>query len=176
MPCYRSKICCAHRVEPVAKRPRKVLTAEEKVEAKVKRAVNKTLRENRAQWESTLPRAWVEGNTPFRHWVGTHIMFKSDAKQSFSLTETEILTLPHESVPGSFKTYFSLPAVKALQQRKFAAGALLAVGVKNDYLRCVLRSQSSGGRRKKANFECIHSGDVRTYEHLYGREQGARLI
>ncbi|KAJ6480665.1 hypothetical protein C8R47DRAFT_1135463 [Mycena vitilis] len=169
MPCYRSKICCAHRVEPVAKRPRKVLTAEEKVEAKAKRAVNKTLRENRAQ-------AWVEGNTPFRHWVGTHIMFKSDAKQSFSLTETEILTLPHESVPGSFKTYFSLPAVKALQQRKFAAGALLTVGVKNDHLRCVLRSQSSVGRRKKANFECIHSGDVRTYEHLYGREQGARLI
>ncbi|KAJ7118099.1 hypothetical protein C8R44DRAFT_878734 [Mycena epipterygia] len=79
------------------KRPKKILTAEEKEDAKIKRAMNKMLRENRTEWQATLPKPWVEGASPFHH----PIMFKSDAKKAFSLTEEEILTLRHESIPAS---------------------------------------------------------------------------
>ncbi|KAJ7452787.1 hypothetical protein B0H11DRAFT_1653545, partial [Mycena galericulata] len=124
MPKYsRSKMCTdsEYRPKPVIKRPRKNLTEEEKEEAKIKRAVNKVLRANRKKWEATLPKPWIEGANPFRHPTETYVMFKSDAKKAFSLTEGEILTLPHESIPGSFKTYFALADAQALQQRKLAA-------------------------------------------------------
>ncbi|KAJ6575740.1 hypothetical protein DFH09DRAFT_1455138 [Mycena vulgaris] len=108
---------CAYHVEPVVKRPKKILTEDEKQDAKMKREINKVLKENRGEWEAMLPAPWVESST-FRHPAGTRLMFKSDAKKAFGLTEGEILTLRHESVPVSPKTYFALADVKALQQGK----------------------------------------------------------
>ncbi|KAJ7159211.1 hypothetical protein C8R43DRAFT_1233989 [Mycena crocata] len=173
MPRYRSNMCCAHAVPPpVVKRPKKILTEDEKEEAKLKRAANKVLRDNMKEWKTTLPAQWVEGATVFRHPYGTHVMFKSDAKKAFSLTETEILTLPHESIPGSFKTYFALTDAKALQRRKFDSGALSSVGVKGN-LR-VLRAMPDSGRRKKANFWEFHDGDAAQYERSFGPD--ARTI
>jgi hypothetical protein len=93
-------------------------------------------------------------------------MFKSDAKKTFGLTEAEILTLRHESVPASPKTYFALADAKALQQRKFAAGALLETDVKGTMR--VLKSTTSTGRRCKANFREFYNGDARVFKHLYG--------
>jgi hypothetical protein len=71
MPSYRSKMCCAHR-EPTVKRPRKVLTAEEKEDAKLKRDINKMMKENRVEWEATL-QPWVEGASAFRHPAGIYV-------------------------------------------------------------------------------------------------------
>ncbi|KAJ6536927.1 hypothetical protein B0H19DRAFT_1079328 [Mycena capillaripes] len=166
MPARRSKICCGCRAKPGAKQPKQVLTEAEKEGAKIKREANKIYKEHRREWEATLPKAWVEGVTPFRHPCGTHVMFKSDSKKAFNLTEAEILTLPHESVPGPPKTYFALAAARDLQQRKFAAGSLLASGVKGD-LR-VLKATNDIGRRREANFWCFHVGDEGSYERWYG--------
>ncbi|KAJ7105506.1 hypothetical protein C8R44DRAFT_745672 [Mycena epipterygia] len=135
MPACRSKMCCAYRMEPVVKRPRKVHTEVEKEETKAKHGEQESERKPH-------PKA-------------------------FSLTENEILTLPHESILGSPKTYFALADAKALQRCKLAAGTLLETGVKDGYLR-VLRSETDEGRRKKANFWCIHEGDARLYERRLG--------
>ncbi|KAF7356431.1 hypothetical protein MVEN_00976000 [Mycena venus] len=145
---------CAYRTEPVVKRPKKVLTESEKEDAKFERAVNKMLKETRGEWEAALPKPWEEGATTFRHPAGTHVMFKSDAKKAFNLTEREVLTLPHESIPASPKTYFALADIRALQQRKFVAGALLDTDLKGQ-LR-VLKSTTNTGRRCKANFVCLY--------------------
>ncbi|KAJ7190568.1 hypothetical protein GGX14DRAFT_579735 [Mycena pura] len=51
-------------------------------------------------------------------------MFKNDAKKAFSITEAESFTIPHESIAGSPKTYFAIETMKALQQRRVAAGAI----------------------------------------------------
>ncbi|KAJ7618215.1 hypothetical protein DFH06DRAFT_1107312 [Mycena polygramma] len=165
MPAYRSKMCCAYSAEPAPKRARKVLTEDEKEDAKFKREVNNMLKENRGEWEATLPKAWVEGAMTFRHPAGTHVMFKSDAKKAFGLTEAEILTIPHESIPSSPKTYFALADAKALQQRKLAAGAILEADVKGTWR--VMKSSTNTGRRCKANFSSFYDGDARVYEHLY---------
>lgn len=45
------------------------------------------------------------------------------AKTAFGLTEQEILTLPHESITQSRKTFFSYRDVRNLAIRKFNAGA-----------------------------------------------------
>ncbi|KAJ7493879.1 hypothetical protein FB451DRAFT_1164744 [Mycena latifolia] len=131
------------------------------------RVMNKMLKENRGEWEleATLPQLWAEGYIPFRHLTGTHVMFKSDAMKAFGLTEMEILTLRHESVPASPKTYFALADAKTLQQRKFAAGSLLVLDVKGN-LR-VLESTTSTGRRCKGNFWDMYNGDARVYERTY---------
>ncbi|KAJ7120644.1 hypothetical protein C8R46DRAFT_929198, partial [Mycena filopes] len=129
---------------------KKILADEEKAEAKVKREISKALAERRVEWEATLPGPWVEGATPFRHLAGTHVMFKSDAKKAFSLTEREILTLRHEAIPASPKTYFAVADVRALQRRKYIAGALLSAEPKGKWR--VLKVTTSSGRRKKANF------------------------
>ncbi|KAJ7060761.1 hypothetical protein C8F01DRAFT_1369684 [Mycena amicta] len=109
---------------PSHEKRKHVMSAEDCALAKEKRERNKALNDVRQLWDATLPDAWVPGSTRFRHQNGTAVMFKSDAKKSFGLTEREILTLPHESIPGSLKTYFDLSAVRALHHRKFEAGAL----------------------------------------------------
>ncbi|KAJ7706623.1 hypothetical protein B0H16DRAFT_1746844 [Mycena metata] len=149
-------------------------------EAKVKRAINKGLKERRAEWTTTLPGPWVEGATPYRHLAGTHVMFKSDAKKAFGLTEAEILTLPHESIPGSLKTYFDVDDARALQMRKFAAGALLSVEPTGRWR--VLKATTSEGRRRKANFYEIHDAEAFLYVHWFRRDPkrhtsaGTRLV
>jgi hypothetical protein len=95
-------------------------------------------------------------------------MFKSHAKMAFRLTEQEILTLPHESIPGSFKTYYAFHAVKALHSRKFIAGALADRELKGN-LR-MLRATTDTGRRCKANFYEFYYGDSDRdrYERMWG--------
>ncbi|KAJ7106847.1 hypothetical protein C8R43DRAFT_1243760 [Mycena crocata] len=166
MPSYRSKMSCSYRAEPVVKRPKRILTEDEKEDAKMKREINKMVKESRTKWESTLPGAWIAGPNAYRHPANTYVMFKSDAKKSFSLTETEILTLRHESIPSSPKTYFALADVKALQKRKFDAGALLEMDVKGTWR--VSKSTTSTGRRCKANFSEVYNGDARVFELMYG--------
>ncbi|KAJ7060791.1 hypothetical protein C8F01DRAFT_1140890 [Mycena amicta] len=135
---WRVTSSCGFR--PSNEKRKHVMSAEDRALAKEKRERNKALKDARQLWEATLPDAWVPGSTRFRHQNGTavsfwgvatrlcaegiiQVMFKSDAKKSFGLTEREILTLPHESIPGSPKTYFDLSAVRALHHRKFEAGA-----------------------------------------------------
>ncbi|KAJ7106863.1 hypothetical protein C8R43DRAFT_1045353 [Mycena crocata] len=170
MPSYRSKMSCAYRAEPLVKRPKKILTEDEKEDAKMKREINKMVKESRTKWESTLPGAWIEGPNAYRHprkhLCESPVMFKSDAKKSFSLTETDILTLRHESIPSSLKTYFALADVKALQKRKFDAGALLEMDVKGTWR--VSKSMTSAGRRCNANFSEVYNGDARVFELMYG--------
>ncbi|KAJ7130697.1 hypothetical protein C8R46DRAFT_1048810 [Mycena filopes] len=160
MPPYRSKTCCAHHARPVVKRPKKVLNEEEKAEAKVKREINKALKDKRVEWEATLPGPWREGAAPFRHLAGTHVMFKSDAKKAFTLTEREILTLRHESIPASPKTYFAVADVRALQRRNSEPQGNWRV----------LKATTSSGRRKKANFWEFYNDDAGMYERWYGLE------
>ncbi|KAF9011566.1 hypothetical protein BDZ89DRAFT_1225173 [Hymenopellis radicata] len=126
--------------------------------------INKLMKENRVAWEATL-QPWVKGASAFRHPAGTYVMFKSDAKKTFGLMEAEMLTLRHGSVPGSPKTYFALADANSLQQRKFAAHALLETGVKGSI--SVLKSTTSTGRWCKANFRQFYDGDARLFGHLY---------
>lgn len=187
---------CAYRAAPVVKRPKKILTEEEKEDAAIKREVNKMLKEGKKEWEASLPKPWVEGPTPFRHHPGTMVsenfhasnrvitaafltfslaaqcMFKSDAKKAYSLTEQEILTLPCESIPASPKTYYSHADVKAMQKRKVEAGALFSDEVKGP-LR-LLQALTNTGRRCKGNFLEVHSDiDPRVYEMIYGDKKVA---
>ncbi|KAF9011568.1 hypothetical protein BDZ89DRAFT_1225178 [Hymenopellis radicata] len=67
--------------------------------------------------------------------------------------------------PGSPKTYFALADANSLQQRKFAARALLETGVKESI--SVLKSTTSTGRWCKANFRQFYDGDARLFGHLY---------
>jgi hypothetical protein len=76
MPAFCSKMrCIGYVTEPAPKKPRvkKVLTDAEKDEAALKRNVNKLLRENKKEWESTL-KPWV-GSESTRWPVGTLVSF-----------------------------------------------------------------------------------------------------
>ncbi|KAF7344294.1 hypothetical protein MVEN_01720900 [Mycena venus] len=133
-------------------RVRVVRTDAEKEEAKGKRAMNKTFKENRTQWEPNLPKPWIEGCIPpFAMLLERMSCSKNGANKAFSLTENEFLTLLHESIPSSLKTYFALADAKPQQRRQLAAGALLEGGVDGGYLR-VLRWENDEGGRKMANF------------------------
>ncbi|KAJ6497679.1 hypothetical protein C8R45DRAFT_1129820 [Mycena sanguinolenta] len=48
------------------------------------------------------------------------------ALHALKLTETEILTHPHETIANSFKSYCTLADIQDLARRKFLAGAALA--------------------------------------------------
>ncbi|KAK7046370.1 hypothetical protein R3P38DRAFT_2873487 [Favolaschia claudopus] len=167
MPAYRSKMCCAYLNDdlltkrPRAPRPKKILTAEEKEEAKVKRAANKALKERRVAWEATLPTPLKE-DPNFRHREGTLLTFKKDAMKCFGLTEREVATVRYEPARYSIKQYYALADVQALHQRKFAAGALLSAELKGT-LR-VLECLSSGGHRGKSNWDYIYDGDARLWK------------
>ncbi|KAF7299963.1 hypothetical protein HMN09_01004200 [Mycena chlorophos] len=109
--------------KPRVKRPTPVLTPEQRQAAKEKREANKGLREARKEWEATLV-PWVAGILEYRHREGTHVMFKTDARKLFGLTEKEIATLPYESSYASCgqKSFHALKAVRELHRRKVAAG------------------------------------------------------
>ncbi|KAJ7060780.1 hypothetical protein C8F01DRAFT_1083748 [Mycena amicta] len=158
---------------PSHEKKKHVMSAEDRALAKEKRERNKALNDARQLWDATLPDAWVPGSTRFRHQNGTAVMFKSDAKKSFGLTEREILTLPHESIPGSLKTYFDLSAVRALHHRKFEAGALFEeIDHRFTFIR-VLLSSGAGSRQSKKNFfdPHPHTGTtLKMHDALYGPE------
>ena len=74
------------------------------------------------------------------------------AKKAFSLTEAEMLTLPHESITNSPKT-FALDAIKALARRKHRAGALLMDPVDQAMLNAtVWKKIEDNGRRNRTNW------------------------
>ncbi|KAF8210552.1 hypothetical protein K438DRAFT_1809892 [Mycena galopus ATCC 62051] len=119
MPVYRTKMRCAYADPlPVVKKPRapKIqLTADEKEAAKIQRGVNQVLREKKKEWEATL-KPWT-GDERTRLPLNALALFKSDDRY---------LTLPHETIANSFKSYYALDCVKDLARRKFLAGAMLA--------------------------------------------------
>ncbi|KAF5331749.1 hypothetical protein D9758_017195 [Tetrapyrgos nigripes] len=49
-------------------------------------------------------------------------MYKSDAKSQYALTDTDLLSLPHESIPP--KSFFKYHDVRDLAKRKWEAGAM----------------------------------------------------
>jgi hypothetical protein len=53
--------------------------------------------------------------------LGTDTFFL--AKSAYGLTDKEMATLKHESIPRSAKTFFSQEDAKNLARRKFIAGA-----------------------------------------------------
>ncbi|KAK7462208.1 hypothetical protein VKT23_007813 [Stygiomarasmius scandens] len=131
MPAQRTKIRCAfaEEAEPKAKKPRaprKALTEEEKEEAKEKREARKALKEAKKEWEESLV-PWKRDEL-FRWPSGTLGMYKSDAKSSYSLTENDLASLPHESIANSPKTFYRYHDVEELAMKKWANGAM-----KDDY-------------------------------------------
>ncbi|KAF7351139.1 hypothetical protein MSAN_01676400 [Mycena sanguinolenta] len=122
--------CVATTQTPPRKKSRdrehkKQVTPEEKEAAKTKRSATEVLQEKKEEWAAGL-KPWT-GDERMRWPLGTLALFKADAKGAFKLTEAEMLTLPHESIPNSGKSYsyYALSDVKALARRKFLAGASL---------------------------------------------------
>jgi hypothetical protein len=83
------------------------------------------------------------------------------AKKAFSLTEAEMLTLPHECIANSPKSYFPLDAVKALARRKYEAGALLSDPVDDAMLSAaVWKKSQDNGRRNKGNWTVLSEWQI----------------
>ncbi|KAI0784482.1 hypothetical protein C8Q75DRAFT_779096 [Abortiporus biennis] len=53
--------------------------------------------------------------------VGTKVMFKSDAKKPYGLTEKEILSLPFNGFANSSKRIYSVEQLEKLAEKKFEA-------------------------------------------------------
>ncbi|KII85454.1 hypothetical protein PLICRDRAFT_56695 [Plicaturopsis crispa FD-325 SS-3] len=164
MPPVRSrKMRCAFRESPPpkARKPRapmKVLTEEEKADAEIEKEVRKMGREMKKDWDAQLGKAWTPDST-FRFPIGTIAMYKSDAKSAYKLTEAEMLTLPHESIPLSPKTFYAQDAIVDLAQRKLDAGAMkidfmMPSSLMNFTIRRFKKSDNDN-RRRKANFSQI---------------------
>lgn len=85
------------------------------------------------------------------------------AKKAFKLTDTELLTLPHEQIVSSPKSYYALKDVKALARRKYQAGALLEdLSGDPDVIECagVRKKWQDNGRRNKGNWHEASSFEV----------------
>jgi hypothetical protein len=108
--------CIGYATEPAPKKPRvkKVLTDAEKDEAAVKRDVNKLLKENKKEWESTL-KPWV-GSKSTRWPVGTLVRLSfffwngvaSDVSDPTRQCTRVMVTSPHVF---STRQYPSSPAL-----------------------------------------------------------------
>ncbi|KAF8347262.1 hypothetical protein F5887DRAFT_51143 [Amanita rubescens] len=158
MPAFRKPRCIGYASEPKP-RVKRVLTEAEKGEAAMKRNINKLLKPARKEWEATL-KPWVH-NESLRLPIGTLAMYKSDAKKAFTLTESEMLTLPHESIANSPKTFFALDAIKALARRKHQAGALLMDPVDQAMLNAtVWKKTEDNGRRNRTNWSVASDLEV----------------
>ncbi|KAJ6497682.1 hypothetical protein C8R45DRAFT_983850 [Mycena sanguinolenta] len=107
MPAYRSNMRCTY-TDSSAKKSRdrehkKQPTPEEKAAAKTKRSATEVLQEKQEEWTARL-RPWT-GDERMRWPLGTLALSKSDAKNAFKLTEAELLTLAHESIPNSGRSH-----------------------------------------------------------------------
>ncbi|KAG8987664.1 hypothetical protein FRB94_001575 [Tulasnella sp. JGI-2019a] len=97
-------------------------------------------------------------------------MYKSDTKNAFKLTEKEIMTLPHECIPGSAKTFFSCADAKDLALRKSAADADKDVGAISPGLsfvgvQGVFRKTDDNNRSRRKNFVPTFAGYVDPSEY-----------
>ncbi|EIM79316.1 uncharacterized protein STEHIDRAFT_163836 [Stereum hirsutum FP-91666 SS1] len=101
-------------LQPKAKAaPRKKATSEEI-------AKRKAMAEKKKVWIASLIE-WKDpfnGGRPYQQVKGTMCMFKSDGKHAYGLTEQEILTLPHETIQNSRKSYYACADLGALSLRK----------------------------------------------------------
>jgi hypothetical protein len=95
--------------------------------------------------------------------------------KSFSLTETEMLTLEHESIVSSPKSFFLLDLVQDLAHRKCDAGALLTNPVDEAMLHArVWKKTQDNGRRNRTNWSELHEMYIpgsqlnRMFEARYG--------
>ncbi|TFY81263.1 hypothetical protein EWM64_g2753 [Hericium alpestre] len=127
MPPYRRKMRCAGydaepkpKAAPKAKTPRAAprtkLSDEEKAQKREEAAKKKALTEKKKEWKATL-KPW-NVDTTFKLGVGGMAMYKSDAKHAYGLTEEEILTLPHESIACSPKTFYACQTAADLSLKK----------------------------------------------------------
>ncbi|KAF7304040.1 hypothetical protein MIND_00635300 [Mycena indigotica] len=186
MPARRRRYSCIHAVpEPAprtrATRPKPLLSEAERIAAKAKRAQNKVLREARKLWEAALPDAWTEPGSsrsaPFRHPRGTHVMYRSDAKKAFGLTEREILTLPHETIPCAWavKTYFALRDIRALHHRKVQADAHAQPqqDMRLVYVRVLERTGTRDWQTQK-NYDVLGEMTLFEYDRRYSPEGVAK--
>ncbi|KAI0051479.1 hypothetical protein FA95DRAFT_1554571 [Auriscalpium vulgare] len=164
----RQKMRCAYAdpyEAPVkAKKPRappKKLTPEEKEEKQKLAAEKKAHAAKKKEWETALTPWVVDKDVRFS--IGTLAMFKSDAKAAYGLTEKDILSIRHECIPNSLKTFFACADVGALALRKqkffdptFEMPAKdskkqLSPGL-IDAPRCLFKKTADDNRRRKANF------------------------
>ncbi|KIM40247.1 hypothetical protein M413DRAFT_11730 [Hebeloma cylindrosporum] len=120
---YAEEAGAAAKLAKAAKprQPKKVLTPEEKEAAALEKEERKKVRKAKETWEATLV-PWVP-NDAFRFPLKTTVLYKSDAKSAYGLTDKEMATLKHESIPRSAKTFFAQEDAKNLARRKFMAGA-----------------------------------------------------
>ncbi|KAI0310679.1 hypothetical protein OF83DRAFT_839404 [Amylostereum chailletii] len=171
MPAYRrTKSLCAYAdpydlpSSPKVKKPRappKKLTPEEREEKKALAAEKKAVSERKKEWEATLT-PWAV-DTSVRFALNTMAMFKSDARAAYSLTEKEMLTLRHECIPGSAKTFFACVDVGqlALRKAKFFDPSFVipprdptktvSPGIKN-LPRRLFEKKNDSNKSRKANF------------------------
>ena len=85
------------------------------------------------------------------------------AKRAFKLTDADLLTLPHEQIAASPKSYYALRDVQNLARRKFHAGALFEDLSSNpDALESagVRKKYQDNGRRNKGNWDDVPSFQV----------------
>jgi hypothetical protein len=72
-----------------------------------------------------------------------------------------MLTLPHECIANSPKSYFPLDAVKALARKKYDAGALLSDTVDTAMLDArVCKKINDNGRRNKGNWSELSNWEI----------------
>lgn len=96
MPAYRTKMRCAY-ADPAPKKnraPKKQLTDEEKEDAKIKRDINKLLREQKQKWEATL-KPWRGDETmrwPLNTFVSSQIIFVTDGSKLTGSTTRRLST------------------------------------------------------------------------------------
>ena len=82
-----------------------------------------------------------------------------------------MLTLSHESIPGSRKTFYSQEQAKALAKRKFEAG-VAKEGLGCEEVKGALRlfkKMDNDNRRRRANFHAQFLGYVDPSEYRYSR-------
>ena len=98
------------------------------------------------------------------------------ARKAFGLTEQEILTLPHESIMASPKTFFLYKDVKELAIQKFLAGAYksdvgdprLASNIMFKYVRTFTKTDYKPKLRTRLNWLDNESESMRFLEMRLG--------
>ncbi|KAK7691044.1 hypothetical protein QCA50_006147 [Cerrena zonata] len=123
---YGRKIMCAY-ADPAPKpkrvtAPRPKLTDAEKAAKKAETAARAETRKKVKSWEEGL-KEWTggDGYRGIRYVDGTKVLFKSDAKSQFKLSDKDIASLPFYGFPNSRKRVFALTQLETYAKRKFEA-------------------------------------------------------